>query len=157
MPSGPAPCAACGTLGLNITATRVLLFSVSAAMAGVAGALFSGMFVSVGAPDFAMFRSLPLLLLLVVGGVTSVTGALIGGLALGFTPVVQDAYPALGGIVYLLIGGAAIALGRDPNGLAGMMFRAARKVRRKPAAAPDSGGPVAQDTAAEEVGLVATP
>ena len=151
--------AACGTLGLNITATRVLVFSVSSGLAGMAGALYAGMFVEVGAPEFAMFQSLPLLLLAVVGGITSITGALLGGLALGFLPVVRETFPALAGLAYLAIGGAAIFLGRDPNGLAGLLFRLGRLVtgtRDEPVvqAEPE---PIDEDVPrTEEVGLVGT-
>ncbi|MBW3664157.1 MAG: ABC transporter permease [Actinobacteria bacterium] len=118
--------AACGTLGLNITGTRVAVFAISAGMAGVAGAMFSGMRVSVGAADFTMFQSLPVLLLAVVGGITSITGALIGGMALGWLPVLQDRFPAVGGLAALLIGVAAILLGRNPNGIAGWLFKTAK-------------------------------
>lgn len=122
---------ACGTLGLSITTTRVLVFAVSAAMAGVGGVLYSGQQVSVGATDFAMFQSLPILLLAVVGGVTSITGALIGGAAIGLLPIVQDRFPGIAGIVFLSIGAAAIALGRNPNGIAGMAFQLFDRRRRE--------------------------
>ena len=152
--------AACGTLGLSITTTRVALFAVSSGLAGMAGALYSGMFISVGSPEFAMFQSLPLLLLAVVGGITSITGAVIGGFALGFLPALQQRYPALVGAAYLGIGAAAIGLGRDPNGLAGLLFRLGRFVtgrrdRPEPVEQPQ---PVAEPEAqTEEVGLVAAP
>lgn len=150
--------AACGTLGLNITRTRVALFAMSSAMAGIAGGLYAGMFQSVGAPEFAMFRSLPLLLLTVVGGITSVTGAAIGGLALAFTPTLQAAFPALGGAVFLLIGAAAIALGREPNGLAGMLFKlGARLDRGRPRTLAPAEPPALAEPAREEVPAVAAP
>ena len=120
--------AACGTLGLNITATRVLLFAIASSLAGMAGALYAGMYVDVGADKFQMFRSLPLLLLAVVGGITSVTGALIGGIALGVLPILQERFPSLGGAAYLLVGVAAIGLGRDPNGIAGSLFKLGRRL-----------------------------
>ena len=152
--------AACGTLGLSITTTRVLLFSVSAGLAGMAGALYGGMFVQAGAPEFAMFQNLPLLLLAVVGGITSITGAVIGGFALGFLPAVQQRFPALVGLAYLGIGVAAIGLGRDPNGIAGLLFRLGRLVTGR----RDDVEPVEEPTDVEEpveepkeVGLVAAP
>lgn len=141
--------AACATLGLNIVGTRVLVFAISAGMAGVAGALFAGMRVSVGAADFAMFQSLPLLLLAVVGGITSVTGALIGGLLLALSPVLQDQFPAIGGLVNALIGIAAILLGRFPNGIAGWLFHPSRGA----ATVPEE----ERLELREEVGAVATP
>lgn len=151
--------AACGTLGLNITATRVMLFSLSSGLAGAAGALYGGMFVQAGAPEFAMFQSLPLLLLAVVGGITSITGTLIGGFALGFLPALQQRFPALVGIAYLGIGVAAIGLGRDPNGIAGLLFRLGRFATRRqdePAAAIEDTDVADQTAQPEEVTLVAS-
>lgn len=143
--------AACATLGLNITKTRVMVFAISAGMAGLAGGLFAGMRVAIGSSDFLMFRSLPLLLLAVVGGITSVTGALIGGLALGLSPALQDAFPTLGGIVNLAIGAVAISLGRNPNGIAGMLF----KVRRRATAGtPTGGAPDRTDERRDETDVV---
>jgi branched-chain amino acid transport system permease protein len=152
--------AACGTLGLNITTTRVLLFSLSSGLAGAAGALFGGMFVEAGAPEFAMFQSLPLLLLAVVGGITSITGTLIGGFVIGFLPAVQQRFPALVGVAYLGIGVAAIGLGRDPNGIAGLLFRLGRLVtnrRDEPEPLAETDEDSDESAAPEEVGLVAAP
>ncbi|MGH3737909.1 MAG: ABC transporter permease [Micromonosporaceae bacterium] len=116
--------AACGTLGLNLRWFRVGLFAASAGMAGLAGALLAGLRQSVAATDFQVFASLPLLLLAVVCGVTSVTGALVGGFLLMLLPLTQSQYPALSGVVFLIIGFGAVGLGRDPNGLASQLFRA---------------------------------
>ena len=152
--------AACGTLGLNITTTRVLLFSLSTGLAGAAGAMFGGMFVQAGAPEFAMFQNLPLLLLGVVGGITSITGTLIGGFALGFMPAIQQRFPALVGVAYLGIGIAAIGLGRDPNGIAGLLFRLGRVVTGRRDETPeltDADATEDESEAREEVGLVAAP
>lgn len=134
--------AACGTLGLNQPFMRVALFAASAGMAGVAGGLFAGLRETVGPADFQLFASLPLLLLAVVGGVTSVTGAAIGGLLLMLLPVLQSEFPALGGLVFLVIGVAAVSLGQDSNGIASRLFAAGRWAAnytgRRPAAARHS-------------------
>lgn len=109
---------ACATLGLNLTATKLAVFTISAGLAGLAGALFGGLRTAAGSSDFQVFQSLPVLLLVVIGGISCVTGALIGGMLYGFLlPLLKDRVPALAGVTYLLTGVAAVALGRNPNGL----------------------------------------
>jgi branched-chain amino acid transport system permease protein len=114
--------AACATLGYNTRAVRVAVFAVSAGLAGVAGAFYTGMRVSISTADFMFFQSLPLLLFAVVGGVTTVTGVLIGGLSYGLLPVLLDRVPALGGVVYVLLLLAILGLGGNPNGVASVLF-----------------------------------
>jgi branched-chain amino acid transport system permease protein len=114
--------AACGTLGLNMRWFRVGLFAASAGMAGVAGALFAGLRETVGASDFMFFNNFTLLLVAVVWGVTSVTGAAIGGMFLMYMPVVQSDHPEFAGLVLVVLGAGAVVIGRDPNGLANKLF-----------------------------------
>ena len=120
--------AACGTLGLDLRWFRVGLFGLSAGMAGLAGALFAGLRGTIGAADFQLFNSLPLLLLAVVFGVTSVTGAALGGIGLMLLPVLQSSRPELAGLVFAVLGFGAVALGRDPNGLANLLFGLGRRL-----------------------------
>ena len=87
--------AACGTLGLDLRWFRVGLFAVSAGMAGLAGALYAGLRQTVGASDFLFFQSLLLLLFAVVFGVTSVTGAVLGGVGFMMLPVLQSDHPVV--------------------------------------------------------------
>jgi branched-chain amino acid transport system permease protein len=123
--------AACGTLGLDMRWFRVGLFAASAGMAGLAGGLYAGLRQSVGAAEFQFFNSLPLLLLAVVFGVTSVTGAALGGTGLMLMPVLQSDHPGLAGLIFAVIGFGAVALGRDPNGLANRIFALGRWVDRR--------------------------
>ncbi len=122
---------ACGTLGLDLRWFRVGLFALSAGMAGVAGGLFAGLRGTIGAAEFQFFNSLPLLLLAVVFGVTSVTGAALGGTGLMLMPVLQSDHPGLAGLIFAIIGFGAVALGRDPNGLANRIFALGRLVDRR--------------------------
>lgn len=123
--------AACGTLGLDMRWFRVGLFGLSAGMAGLAGGLFAGLRGTIGAADFQLFNSLPLLLLAVVCGVTSVTGAAMGGVGLMLLPVLQSSRPELAGLVFAVLGFGAVALGRDPNGLANLVFGLGRRLDRR--------------------------
>ena len=139
---------ACATLGLSLTRTKLAVFMLSAAMAGLGGALFAGALGQVGSVEYVMLQSLPLLLLAVIGGITTVSGALIGGMSFALLPILQRYIP-LQGLTPLLTGLAAVSIGRNPNGAAFQIARAFDKLfgsRRRPrtptperAAAPESG------------------
>jgi branched-chain amino acid transport system permease protein len=121
--------AACGTLGLNQRWFRVALFSLSAGIAGLGGGLLAGLRGTVSALDFQSISGLLLLLLAVVCGVTSMTGAFVGGLLLMLLPVLQSQFPALAGLEFLIIGVGAVSIGRDPNGLANRIFAGGRMLQ----------------------------
>lgn len=120
--------AACGTLGLNQRWFRVALFSGSAGIAGLAGALYAGLLGTVSAAPFVTLQSLPLLLLAVVAGVTTVSGAFLGGMMLMLLPVIQATVPSLSGLFFALIAVGAILIAKDPNGLVNVAFRGLRNV-----------------------------
>ncbi len=115
--------AAAGTLGIDMRWLRVGLFAASAGIAGLAGALFAGLRGTIVAFDFQFFASLLLLLMAVVWGVTSVTGAALGGIFLMYLPVAQSDSPSIAGLLFLLLGVGAVFLARDPNGLANKLFQ----------------------------------
>jgi branched-chain amino acid transport system permease protein len=126
--------AACGTLGLNLTFTRVGVFAISAAIAGFTGAVYGGLIVSVNATQFGVLQNLPIVLMVVVGGLTSVSGALLGGTILVVLtktdltiPLIHQRLDSLAGV---LIGAAAILLARNPNGLVAYLFQFGRWVLR---------------------------
>ena len=123
--------AACGTLGLDMRWFRVGLFALSAGIAGLAGALFAGLRQTVGAGDFIYFQSLLLLLCAAVFGVTSVTGAVLGGAALMLLPVLQSDHPSIAGLMFMVLAGGAILLAKDPNGLANQLFKLGRLLERR--------------------------
>lgn len=120
--------AACGTLGLSITRTRVTVFAASSALAGIGGALLSGMTSAASASDYGLLQaSLPLLLLAVVGGITSPTGALLGGMFLGLGNTFSDLLPG-GGSTFLATGLAAIAIAYFPRGVASGLFNIPKRL-----------------------------
>jgi len=108
--------AACATLGMDVTRLKLAVFSLSAAMAGVGGALYAGAIGSVSPERFSLFESLPLLLLTVVGGIATASGALFTGVMLGGFPVAIAVWPFLESLNRVLPGTMGIALGRNPNG-----------------------------------------
>ena len=59
------------------------------------------------------------------------TGAALGGVGLMLLPVLQSYRPELAGLVFAVIGFGAVALGRDPNGLANLLFGLGRRLDRR--------------------------
>jgi branched-chain amino acid transport system permease protein len=123
--------AACGTLGLDMRWFRVGLFALSAGIAGLGGALFAGLRQTVGAGDFIYFQSLLLLLCAAVFGVTSITGAVLGGVALMLLPVLQSNHPSVGGLLFVVLAVGAVLLAKDPNGLANQLFKLGHLLERR--------------------------
>lgn len=127
--------AACATLGISVNRTKLITFTMSAGIAGLAGALYAGAPGQVSANDFAALVSLVVLLLARVGGINTATGALFGGLVFILFPAVEPHLPAsFGQLQYLLTGLAAVSVGRDPNGAGGRVAQIADMlpIRRKP-------------------------
>jgi branched-chain amino acid transport system permease protein len=109
---------ACTTMGLDTTVTKLQVFALSSAIAALAGALLAGLRQTATAGDFTMFQSLPIVLLAVLGGITAVSGALIGGLVLAGIPVLADQVSWLESLAILGPGLIGITLARRPDGLA---------------------------------------
>lgn len=114
---------ACGTLGLNQRWFRVILFSASAGIAGLAGALIAGLQEIAAPGSFATIASLPTVLVAVVAGVTTVSGALLGGGMLMFT-LTTTGGPQ--GMIFIVLAIGAILLARDPNGLINLFYKSGR-------------------------------
>lgn len=109
--------AACVTLGLNLTRTKVEVFALSAGIAGLGGALLGAQSNSVSPDTFRFLQGLPIVLLAVIGGIGAVGGALFGGItfALAFY-IIPDIVPGLKNLLALSPALAGISLGRNPNG-----------------------------------------
>jgi branched-chain amino acid transport system permease protein len=107
------------SVGLRVQLAKLVVVAASSGLAAMGGALLTGLTSSAGAADFAMFQSLLVLLLLVVGGLTTISGALIGGLFFALFPYLQETLvPSLDGFVFLGTALAGIGVVRRPNGLA---------------------------------------
>ncbi|HET6965192.1 MAG TPA: branched-chain amino acid ABC transporter permease/ATP-binding protein [Acidimicrobiales bacterium] len=121
--------AACATLGVNISYTKLAVFTAAAAVAGLGGALYGGLQTVVTPDDFQLFTSLVLLLMLLVGGRNTVSGAFVGALFLSIFPVLQQHFPGLSNIQYLMTGLAALTIGRQPNGIGGRLAETGERLR----------------------------
>jgi branched-chain amino acid transport system permease protein len=103
------------SMGVNLALYKTMAFAYSAGLMGVAGALFAHK-VGFLAPDiFSVLLSIQLLLMVVVGGLGSLHGALFGAVFVALLPVLisqaRDAVPAwAGGAAGLLGKGAGDAV-----------------------------------------------
>jgi branched-chain amino acid transport system permease protein len=84
--------AATATLGVSSFWTKLAVYGVSAAMAGFAGALLGAQRGTAATQDFALLGllAIPIVLLVVVGGVETISGALFGGFLFILFPILKE-------------------------------------------------------------------
>jgi ABC-type branched-subunit amino acid transport system permease subunit len=73
-------------LGVNVAKYKMIAFTVSAGLAGLAGSLFAPLSHYVNPDGFTVMESVIILAMLVVGGLGSHLGAIIGGILLVILP-----------------------------------------------------------------------
>lgn len=74
------------SVGLNATAIRTLAFVIAASTAGLAGVLYAFLNSYISPDTFTFSDSIRFLLMVILGGAGTTTGALIGALALTYLP-----------------------------------------------------------------------
>lgn len=67
-------------MGTPTTRLKVLAFTISAAAAGIAGGLFAHMQSGIRPEDFRFEKSIDMIVMIIVGGLGSITGAVVGGI-----------------------------------------------------------------------------
>lgn len=116
---------AAGTSGVPVVAMKALAYGLCGVCAGLSGALYAHYSHYISPGDFDLVHSITLLVMLIVGGETSVFGALLGSVLLGFLPewlrFVGEGYLAVFGIGVLLV------LVLMPQGIVGLMRRLTRR------------------------------
>ncbi|HEX6421260.1 MAG TPA: ABC transporter permease [Acidimicrobiales bacterium] len=123
--------AASATLGQSLVTLKLSVFMLSAAIAGVGGALMTAQIGSANIDRFDIFLSLSLLMLTVVGGIGYVSGALFGGIAAGVMfvalrstfdklgadhPDVEGLFDFLANLTLVMPALLGVSIGRDPTG-----------------------------------------
>lgn len=73
-------------MGVNLSRARSSAFMIAAAYAGLGGALYSLLEASVRPETFPLTLSITLLTLMVLGGIGTLSGAVIGGIIYSFSP-----------------------------------------------------------------------
>lgn len=78
--------AAAQGLGIRVARTKVMAFVISAAVSGVAGALLAHQTQFITPEGFGLALSLQLVLMVFIGGLGSLRGAILGALLIGMLP-----------------------------------------------------------------------
>jgi ABC-type branched-subunit amino acid transport system ATPase component/ABC-type branched-subunit amino acid transport system permease subunit len=139
------------SLGVSPARTKLVAFALSGAMAAFAGYFYGGLLITFPTSDaFQAELGLALLGMVVLGGVTSVTGAVLGavylkGLGYALAPVLPS---LLGATVTFLVAGVGLlgAVLAFPSGIAGVVFSARDRLLARlvgplaPARVPAPGG-----------------
>ena len=146
------------TMGVDLARFKTGTFAVSAAYAGVGGALFTLPIGFLAPESFPLALSFAFLAAIVVGGLATIAGALFGALFIEFVPVyAADVDEALAGVIY---GGVLIAfMYLLPGGVMGLVRRIT-STKAKPRGSDDAeagaghrvgGGAAGAGTARERV------
>lgn len=107
-------------MGINLTKYKMTAFIMSATFAGLAGALYFHRELTVSPGNFNLLCSIEILLMIVLGGLGSFTGAVCGAVILGIMPFILR-HIGLGEyrqLIYALL--LIILIRLAPNGILGM-------------------------------------
>src|SRR5438046_7358425 len=117
-------------MGINTALYKTLTFGVSALYSGVAGAL-GAIAIQFVAPDsFSFLLSVSFLVGLVIGGVGSIPGCLVGGLFVLFVPnIAESISTGLAGAIYGII--LLLVIFVVPTGTAGFARAALARLLRR--------------------------
>jgi branched-chain amino acid transport system permease protein len=110
---------ASSTLGAGPVWTKLVIFSASAALAGVAGALWAGIGGEASAQQFEFLMSILIFVAVTLAGSRLLSSALLAGFGLSVVPELGTHLPSAvhSDFQYLLFGVGMISIGRNPNAI----------------------------------------
>ncbi|WP_196593155.1 branched-chain amino acid ABC transporter permease [Pectinatus sottacetonis] len=91
------------TMGINTTVYKVLAFTIGAGFAGVAGCLFAHVICIAHPSSFTFLASFNYLIMIVLGGLGSITGSIAGAFVLTSLSALLSAWPELRMSIYAVI------------------------------------------------------
>lgn len=91
------------SMGINTTRYKIIAFVIGAIFAGVAGALSAHKFYVINPTSFNYMKSFEILVIVVLGGLGSTTGAIVGAIVLTLLFTMLQDYPDLRMIIYSTI------------------------------------------------------
>jgi len=106
------------SVGIDVHRLRVVVFAVSAGLAGVGGALYGSLQGSLAPNDFNYQISLVLLVVVAIVGLGSITGAVVAGVV--YTALLKSLStlpPRYAGLLAVIFGLATLSYTRHPEGV----------------------------------------
>jgi branched-chain amino acid transport system permease protein len=130
---------AAAATGVNVARVKITAYAISSFIAGTAGWMYAYNFGSVSAARFGILIALGFVAFAYIGGITMVSGAVIGGLVAteGLVPYFFQTQLNISGNWTLLVGGLIliVTLIQNPEGVAGTTYRRRQAKRRAAIAA----------------------
>lgn len=123
--------------GIDLTRTKLLAFGLSSFVAGLGGAMLAYVQGSISSISFSVFVSLTLLAFAYLGGIASVSGAIVGAMLIpgGYVFGLLDRYVFGEGVARYgtLIGGIALIVTAiaNPEGIVGQTLASVRAKRAR--------------------------
>jgi len=108
---------AADAMGINTTYYKVAAFALGAFFAGVAGALYAHNFYIIQPSNFGFLKSFDILIFVVLGGLGSMSGAVIAAILLTIISTYLQSYPELRMVIYSLV--LVVMMLYRPQGLLG--------------------------------------
>lgn len=144
---------AAAAAGLAVARTKLAAYAIGSVIAGIAGTLYAYDFGTVDVQRFSLFVGLGIVAFAYLGGITSILGALIGGLLVteGLLTHVIEHVLGLPAAYQLIFGGLAlmVAIVRAPEGIAGLISaKRSTRLRLRRATSERRGAAVAGGDAA---------
>jgi len=121
---------AAGAQGIDVVSARAVAAGLAGGCLALAGCLSAMQYGYVGPTAYNFALSVQMLFGLVVGGMNSIAGALIGGVMLEFLPgLIAGLGKGLSALLYAVL--LIVAIVAMPNGIAGQLARVDKYVRRR--------------------------
>lgn len=118
------------SMGVNVTRVKVIAFTLGAMITAIAGSLYAGFIGTVTPKDFTWMKSVDALIIVVLGGLGSITGTIIAAVILGLLNMFLQDFGAIRMIIYSLV--LILVMIFRPGGLLGTWeFKLSRFFNKK--------------------------
>lgn len=91
------------SLGINTTKYKVIAFVTGALFAAMAGSLRASFIQSIAPKDYAFMQSIMILIIIVIGGIGSMSGTVVTAIALGVLDTMLQNFGSLRMVIYAVI------------------------------------------------------